>query len=182
MIQKFWKFVYQTLLGWKSNLHVEIPEKCVICVAPHTSNWDFIIGKMFYSSLSGKINFLMKKEWFFFPFKYILKAMGGVPVDRKNKKSSLTEQMIERFRMKKEFRLVISPEGTRKKTTQWKTGFYYIALGAKVPISLAHIDYGKKVIGLSCNFYPTGNIQADMEKIKSFYSGFQGKYPEQFSL
>lgn len=182
MVRKFWSFVYYRLLGWKSDLQVEIPDKCVFCVAPHTSNWDLIIGKIFYSSLNGKIYFLMKKEWFFFPLGYIFKAMGGVPVDRKNKKSSLTEQMIERFNRSKEFRLAISPEGTRQKTTQWKTGFYYIALGAKVPISLAHIDYVKKEIGLSVNFLPTGNVESDMEKIKNYYSGFKGKYPEQFSL
>ncbi|MDR0232213.1 MAG: 1-acyl-sn-glycerol-3-phosphate acyltransferase [Dysgonamonadaceae bacterium] len=182
MVQRFWKFIYCRLLGWKSDLQVEIPDKCVVCVAPHTSNWDFIIGKIFYSSLKGKIHFLMKKEWFFFPLGYIFKAMGGVPVDRKNKKTSLTEQMIERFNRSKEYRLAISPEGTRKKNTQWKTGFYYIALGAKVPISLAHIDYEKKEIGLSLNFLPTGNVEDDMEKIKNFYVGFKGKYPENFSL
>jgi len=180
--RKFWQLVYHNLLGWKSKLHVEIPKKCVVCVAPHTSNWDFIIGKIFYSSLSGKMHFLMKKEWFFFPFGCIFRAMGGAPVDRKRKKSSLTEQMIERFNEKDEFRLVISPEGTRKKNTQWKTGFYYIALGANVPISLAHIDYEKKEIGLSANFFPTGNIEADMEEIKNYYTDFKGKHPEQFGL
>ena len=182
MIRKIWKFIYCRLLGWKSNLHAEIPNKCVICVAPHTSNWDFIIGKIFYSSLKGKIHFLMKKEWFFFPFGCIFRAMGGVPVDRVNKKNSLTEQMIARFNQNKEFRLVISPEGTRKKNTCWKTGFYYIAWGAKVPISLAHIDYEKKEIGLSVNFVPTGNAESDIEEIKKYYKGFKGKYPDNFSL
>ena len=124
----------------------------------------------------------MKKEWFFFPFGYILRAMGGVPVNRKNKKNSLTERMIERFNKNRKFRLVISPEGTRKKNTSWKTGFYYIACGAKVPISLAHIDYEKKTIGLSVNFIPTGNVESDMEKIKDYYRGFKGKYPDNFSL
>jgi len=182
MIRIFWKFIYCRLLGWKSNLHAEIPDKCVICVAPHTSNWDFIIGKIFYSSLKGKIHFLMKKEWFFFPFGCIFRAMGGVPVDRSNKKNSLTERMIAQFNERNEFRLVISPEGTRKKNTSWKTGFYYIAQGAKVPISLAHIDYEKKEIGLSVNFIPTGNIESDMEEIKKYYKGFKGKYPDNFSL
>lgn len=180
--RKFWQLIYHNLLGWKSKLHVEIPKRCVICVAPHTSNWDFIIGKIFYSSLNGKMNFLMKKEWFFFPLGYLLKAMGGVPVERKNKKSSLTEQMIERFNSKDEFRLAISPEGTRRKNTQWKTGFYYIAWEAKVPISLVHIDYEKKEIGLSINFLPTGDIETDMKQIKNYYEGFKGKYPEKFSL
>ena len=124
----------------------------------------------------------MKKEWFFFPFGCIFRAMGGVPVNRKNNKNSLTEQMIARFNKNKKFRLVISPEGTRKKNTQWKTGFYYIALGAKVPISLAHIDYAKKEIGLSANFIPTGNIESDMEEMKSYYKDFKGKHPDNFSL
>ena len=182
MIRKFWEFVYCRLLRWKSCLQTEIPDKCVICVAPHTSNWDFIIGKIFYSSLKGKIHFLMKKEWFFFPFGCIFRAMGGVPVDRKNKHNSLTEQMIEQFKLNKEFRLAISPEGTRKKSTRWKTGFYYIALGAKVPISLAHIDYEQKEIGLAINFIPTGDVESDMAGIKEYYKDFKGKYPDNFSL
>ena len=182
MIRKFWEFVYCRLLGWKSSLQTEIPDKCVICVAPHTSNWDFIIGKIFYSSLKGQVYFLMKKEWFFFPFGCIFRAMGGVPVDRKNKSNSLTEQMIEQFSQNEEFRLAISPEGTRKKNTRWKTGFYYIALGAKVPISLAHIDYEKKEIGLSINFIPTGDVESDMTAIKEYYKNFKGKYPDNFSL
>ena len=169
------------LFGWKSIVGVEIPPKCVICVAPHTSNWDLILGRLFYATVKGKPHFLMKKEWFFFPLKYLFRALGGIPVDRE-KKSSLTEQMVEIFDQQKYFHLAISPEATRKKNVNWKSGFYYIALGAKVPISLAHIDYSTKEIGIGCNFQPTGNEEADMADIKQYYKDFKGKFPEQFGM
>lgn len=167
-------------MGWKTYLTVDIPDKCVICVAPHTSNWDFIIGKLYYSSIGGKPHFLMKKEWFFFPLGIFLKAMGGIPVNRKGS-SSLTEQMIREFSIRKHFQLAIAPEGTRKKTSKWKTGFYFIALGAKVPISLAHIDYTLKEVDISRNFYPTGDERSDIKAIRDYYSNIRGKYPDNFS-
>ncbi len=168
------------LFGWKCFLEVEVPPRCVICVAPHTSNWDFFVGKIFYTSIGGKPHFLMKKEWFFFPVSCLLKAIGGIPVNRK-KKSSLTEQMVEEFQAREHFQLAIAPEGTRKKS-EWKSGFYYIALNAGVPISLAHIDYRKKEVGISRNFYPTGDVDKDINEIKQFYKNFSGKHPEQFSI
>lgn len=168
------------IIGWKTRVTVDIPPKCIICVAPHTSNWDFILGKLYYSAIGGKPHFLMKKEWFFFPLSFILKAIGGIPVDRKSK-HSLTEQMISEFKKRSHFQLAVSPEGTRKKNANWKTGFYYIALGADVPISLAYIDYSMKEIGITKNFIPTGNEKDDMNSIKFFYKGFKGKYPENFT-
>jgi len=169
------------LFGWKCVVGVEIPPKCVICVAPHTSNWDLILGRLFYATVKGKPHFLMKKEWFFFPLKYLFRALGGIPVDRE-KKSSITEQMVEQFGQQKSFCLAISPEATRKKNSNWKSGFYYIAFGAKVPISLAHIDYGTKELGICRNFIPTGNEDADIAEIKQYYKKFKGKYPEQFGV
>ncbi len=169
------------LFGWKGVVEVEIPPKCVICVAPHTSNWDLIIGRVFYASVKGKPHFLMKKEWFFFPLNYLFKALGGIPVDRK-KKSFITEQMIEEFKQRDHFQLAISPEATRKKNPNWKSGFYYIALGAGVPVSLAHIDYGLKEVGICRNFYPTGDEVADIDEIKQYYKGFRGRFPEQFGI
>ena len=169
------------LFGWKSVVGVEIPPKCVICVAPHTSNWDLILGRLFYATVKGKPHFLMKKEWFFFPLKYLFRALGGIPVDRE-KKSSVTEQMVERFDQEAYFQLAISPEATRKRNPNWKSGFYYMALGANVPISLAYIDYGTKEIGICRNFYPTGNEEADIAEIKEYYRGFKGKFPEKFGV
>jgi len=178
------KRIYSLLLrmmGWKFSLKAEIPDKCVICVAPHTSNWDFIIGMIFYKSLGKKPNFLIKKTWFFFPLNYIFKAVGGFPVDRK-KKTSLTEQMRAEFDKRAQFQLSITPEGTRKKNNKWKTGFYYIAQEVQVPITLAYLDYSKKTIGTLGNFVPSGDVNGDIEKIKQFYKNIQGKHLEQFSI
>lgn len=168
------------LLGWKTNLKVEIPSKCVICVAPHTSNWDFFIGLTFYKSIGGNPHFLMKKDWFFFPLKYILKAVGGIPVDRK-KKSSLTDQMVDEFSSRDQFQLAIAPEGTRGKNAKWKSGFYYIAYNAHVPITLAYLDYAKREVGIVANYYPTGNVDNEIEEIKKYYRDITAKHPERFS-
>jgi len=180
IIKKIYSFLFK-IIGWKSALNEEIPSKCVFCVAPHTSNWDFIIGIIFYKSIGGTIRFLIKKEWFFFPMNLIFKSLGGVPVDRK-KKSSVTEQMVALFHSNKNFQLAIAPEGTRKKSANWKTGFYYIALAACVPIALAYIDYSQKEIGLIKNFYPTGNEKKDIAEIKQYYSNIQAKHPAKFAI
>lgn len=169
------------LAGWKIKVEAEPVAKCVVAVAPHTSNWDFIIGKMLCSAIGYKVSFLMKSEWFFFPLNYILKAMGGIPVYRK-RKTNMTGQMIELFGKSEKLYLVISPEATRKRTTEWKKGFYYIALGAGVPIATAYIDYKKKLAGIPPYFIPTGNEEEDMAKIKAFYSRFTGKNPEGFAV
>lgn len=169
------------LFGWTYSLKADIPSKCVICVAPHTSNWDFLIGLIFYKAIGGNPHILMKKELFFFPLKYLLKALGGIPVDRKHK-TSLSDQMVDLFEKEDNFQLVIAPEGTRSETSKWKSGFYYIALAAKVPITLAYLDYIKKEIGVFTNFCPSGNIEKDMPEIKAYYKGVQGKHPKQFSL
>jgi 1-acyl-sn-glycerol-3-phosphate acyltransferase len=180
-MKKFYSFLFRSL-GWRSSIKKEdILPKCIICVAPHTSNWDFIIGMLFYKSIGGKPHVLMKKSWFFFPFNYILKSFGGIPVDRK-KKTLLTEQMADEFKKRKSFQLAIAPEGTRNKTLKWKSGFYYIAREACVPITLAYLDYTKKIIGVFENFIPSENLTEDMNQIKQFYKNISGKYPAKFSV
>jgi 1-acyl-sn-glycerol-3-phosphate acyltransferase len=179
-VQKVCSFLFR-LTGWKSSLKAEILPKCVICVAPHTSNWDFVIGLLFYKSIGGDPHILMKKSWFVFPLNYILKAMGAVPVDRA-KQTSLTGQMKEEFEQREHFQLAIAPEGTRKKNPKWKSGFYYIAWEARVPIMLAYLDYAKKIIGVIENFIPSGNVQGDMERIKQKYKNIAGKKPAQFAI
>ena len=169
------------LFGWNYKLAVEIPDKSVLCVAPHTSNWDFIIGMLFYRSIGGRPHVLMKKEWFFFPLKYILKSIGALPVDRK-KRTSISDQMVELFHLKNHFQLAIAPEGTRRKNAQWKTGFYYIALNAGVSITLAYIDYLKKEVGVKNIFYPTGDIKNDIEEIKNYYKDVQARHPKRFAI
>ncbi|MDD6210161.1 MAG: lysophospholipid acyltransferase family protein [Bacteroidales bacterium] len=178
MKQKICKWIL-ACMGWKTGrIEPDIP-KCVICVAPHTSNWDFIIGKLFYTSLGRFAHFLIKKEWFFFPLNYLFESMGGVPVDRK-KKGSLTDAMAEEFGKRERFQLAITPEGTRKKVEKWKKGFYHIALKAQVPIMLVYIDYAKKEAGYFKTFIPTGNEEADIAYIKSLYEHVQPRHTERF--
>jgi 1-acyl-sn-glycerol-3-phosphate acyltransferase len=178
-MKKFYALFFR-LLGWKYSLNIQIPSKCIICVAPHTSNRDFFIGMIFYKSIIGNPHFLMKKDWFFFPLGYFLKNIGGIPVNRK-KKTSLSEQMVKLFDLKKQFRLAIAPEGTRKKNAEWKSGFYYIALKAHVPIVLAYIDYTKKEIGIFDIFSPTGNADKDIAEIKQHYKYVKGRHPKDFA-
>ena len=149
------------LAGWKLGPVVEDVPKCVICVAPHTSNWDFIVGKLFYTSIGRNASFLIKKEWFFFPFNLLFDWLGGVPVDRR-KRTSVTDQMVDQFNLRKEFQLAVTPEGTRKRVDDWKKGFYYIAQKANVPILMAYFDYEKKEAGFKGVFYPTGDADKDI--------------------
>lgn len=155
--------------------------KCVICVAPHTSNWDFVLGKLFYTSIGCTASFLIKKEWFVFPFSYLFKALGGVPIDR-SKRTSVTEQMVAQFQSRTRFQLAITPEGTRKAVQEWKKGFYYIALSAEVPIVLGYLDYGKKEVGFKTIFYPTGDADKDIAAIQEHYKGIKGRNPHNFTM
>ena len=169
------------LFGW--TVEVDVPDypKCVICVAPHTSNWDFFIGKLAYLSIGRYAGFMMKKEWFFFPLGLIFKAVGGIPVDR-SRNTSLVDQMANKFAESKQFHLAITPEGTRKPNPNWKKGFYFIALKAQVPIMLIGIDYPTKTITSTKAIMPTGDIEKDMHEIKLYFKDFQGKNPENFSI
>lgn len=166
-------------MGWKIEGITDFPVKCVICVAPHTSNWDLIMGKLIYSSLGKKACFLIKKTWFFFPMNIIFRSIGGIPVDR-SKKTSLTEQMANVFNERDSFHLAITPEGTRKKNSEWKRGFYYIASEAKVPILIAVLDYKEKTVYFKTVFHPTGDADADIEKIKSYYINATGKHQDRW--
>lgn len=181
MKKVLYSFIYHKILGWKANVNVPIDAKCVICAAPHTSNWDLFIGKLFYGAIGHDASFMMKKEWFFFPLGLFFKAIGGIPVHR-GKKSSLTDQMAERFANTDHFELAITPEATRKANPNWKLGFYYIALKAQVPIILIGVDYEKKAITAGDRLIPTGDVDADMRRIKLFFKDFKGKHPENFTI
>lgn len=179
-MQKISKFIL-SLFGWKTVVNFSEPAKSVICVAPHTSNWDFPIGKLSYISLGREASFLMKKSWFFFPMNLFFKSLGGVPVDR-TKKNSVTDQMAEEFNSRTHFHLAITPEGTRGLVDKWKMGFYHIAVKANVPIQLAYIDYKKKELGVLDIFQPTGDENADLEKIQQCYKGINARFPEKYHL
>lgn len=179
-MRSFSKFILN-LFGWKVTGETNLPNKSVICVAPHTSNWDLILGLLVYKSMGRTASFLIKKEWFFFPMNLLFKSLGGIPVDR-SKKTSLTEQLAEVYAKKEEFQLAITPEATRKLNTEWKKGFYFIAQAANVPIVVAALDYGLKEAQFKKVFIPTGDVDADIEQIKSYYTGVTAKHPELFSL
>lgn len=168
------------ILGWKliqpSQPH---PPKSIICVAPHTSNWDFILGKLYSQATGRKALFLMKKAWFFFPLGYLLKSMGGIPVDRSGKGNKVAA-IVQLFAQKSHLSIAITPEGTRSARERWKTGFYRIAQQARIPIQLAVIDYKKKRLGIFENFIPTNDMEADLLYIRSRYHSSQSKYPHLF--
>lgn len=171
-------FLILKLFGWKVDEHTpKGVKKCVIVVGPHTSNWDFIIGKLAFIHYGVPAKFLIKKELFFFPFGYLLKAMGGLPVDRK-KKNNLTEIAAEMFEKSDSLFLVFTPEGTRSYNPNWKKGFYFIAQKAKVPIYIAYIDYKRKIGGFHSLFEPTGEVDKDIAYIKSVLSNYKGRFPE----
>ncbi len=168
------------LVGWKYKRTVPYIKKSVVCVAPHTSNWDFIIAKLSYTATApGMPRFFMKKEWFFFPLGLLLTAIGGIPVNRK-KRGSLTEEVAAEFAKRDSFHIGVTPEGTRKPVKEWKKGFYHIALKAEVPIQLAYIDYHKKECGITKIFYPTGNEKEDILEIRRFYDTVTARFPKQF--
>jgi 1-acyl-sn-glycerol-3-phosphate acyltransferase len=169
------------ITGWKYIITVPEPPKSILCVAPHTSNWDFILGKLYSWADGLKSGFLIKSTWFFFPVGSILRAMGGIPVYRSRKKS-VTQQVVALFNSHDSFHVAVTPEGTRKLAKKWKMGFYQIALQAQVPIQLAYIDYAKKEIGIKKLFVPTGDEKADLQEIYKYFEGVTARYPKQFYL
>ncbi len=166
------------LFGWKIDKYEPTGvKKAVIVVGPHTSNWDFVIGKMSFMNYGIKGRFLIKSDLFFPPLGWILKAMGGIPIDRK-KNNNFTEQAVSYFNDNDSMFMVFAPEGTRSYNPNWKKGFYHVAIKANVPIYIAYMDYEKKIGGFHSLFVPTGNSDADIIKIKEILSQFKGKFPE----
>tara|TARA_R110002167_G_scaffold48226_7_gene142502 strand:- start:4956 stop:5498 length:543 start_codon:yes stop_codon:yes gene_type:complete len=177
-MQKLAKFIYFKLMGW--TVSGEFPhqlDQCVIIVAPHTSWVDFFLGLLIRKVWNEEINFIGKKSLFKPPFGWFFRWTGGTPVDR-SKNNDLVNATAAIFQERKKFRLTLAPEGTRKKVTKWKSGFYYIALAAKVPIVMVAFDFGKKEIKISEPHIPTGNKEADFVVYKNFYKGVVGKIPE----
>jgi 1-acyl-sn-glycerol-3-phosphate acyltransferase len=180
MIMKFFSRILLKIWGWKIDPNKPRVKKCVMIAAPHTSNWDFILGFLYSRSIGSKINFMVKKELFFFPLGVILKWMGGIPVDRQSS-NRMVEQIVNIFKRRDFIHLTITPEGTRKKVSDWKKGFYYIARRAKVPIYVGYLDYRKKEIGFITEFVPTDNVDSDIRRIKSFYLNITPRHPERFT-
>lgn len=170
------------VMGWKKEVTVEHPQKYVICLAPHTSNWDFVIGQLYCRAEGVSSNYLMKKEWFFWPLGSLFRKTGGIPVYRNRKIGGMTEILAETAKREKDFHLTITPEGTRGYNAEWKKGFYYIAAEAHIPILLYALDYKKKLIKCTKSICPKGDIEQELPVIKEYYRGVTAKYPEKFGI
>lgn len=153
----------------------------VLIGAPHTSNWDFVTAMTVIDHLEGDAHFVIKDDWMKFPLNYFFKAIGAIGLDRSQIKASMTDIMANYFKGNDQFILLISPEGTRKPNAKWKTGFYYIAEKANVPIVLAYVDKKTKTVGLGKVIYPT-NFKTDMQIISDFYADKVGEKPQNFLL
>jgi len=182
-VQKFISYIILKLIGW--NIYGALPEgltKAVLIAAPHTSNWDFVIGRAgLYSLGLKKVKFLIKKEWFKFPAGAIIKALGALPTDR-SKNNNTIALVSKMFEEQDNLLLLITPEGTRSLVEHWKKGFYHIATAAKVPVVMTFVDYGRKEGGIGPVLYPTGNFEEDMKVIEAFYKTKTAKFPENFNL
>jgi 1-acyl-sn-glycerol-3-phosphate acyltransferase len=172
--------VYFKLVGWKV-LGELAPEaqKSVFIAAPHTSNWDMPYTLMVAFVLRLNVQWMGKASIFKFPFGPVMRWLGGIAVDRSKSNNLVSASAQAITDVPGALQLIVAPEGTRSKARYWKSGFYYIALTAKVPIVLAYMDYTNKTAGLGPVFHPTGDLDADMVVIKAFYAPFKGKNPDQ---
>ena len=166
------------ITGWSVSGEVPQGIPFVAIVAPHTSNWDFPVGLAAAFQLRVDVRWLGKHTLFKPPFGGLMRWLGGHPVNR-TAPQGLTAQAVEMFEREPELILAITPEGTRSKVKEWKTGFYRIAVAANVPILMAYFDYPNKVVGLGPLFHPTGDLEKDMKDIQAFYEKFKGKYADQ---
>lgn len=169
--------LFLRLYGWKVEGTLPPSVKGVAIAAPHTTNWDmpFMLAVSF--QLGVRPSWLGKRELFRWPFGGFMRWLGGLPVDR-GARSNLVAQVVERFEEVDRLFLVIPPSGTRRRATHWKSGFYHVARGAGVPILCTFLDYRRKVGGIGPILMPTGDVRADMEVIRAFYSGVTGLYPQ----
>ena len=181
MLKRFCAWMLYKCLGWKKEITVEHPDKYIICLAPHTSNWDFVLGQLYCHAEGLHSNYLMKKEWFFWPLDPIFRKTGGIPVCRKHK-TSMTDILAETARSTDVFHLTITPEGTRSYNPDWKKGFYFIAVKAEIPILLYALDYKKKLIRCTKSIHPSGDIDKELPEIKQYFADTKGRYPEKFGI
>lgn len=170
---------YFNIKGWR--IEGAFPyhlKKSVIIVAPHTHWKDFFLGLAFRKLLHLEfVRFLGKKELFIPPFSWILRSMGGRPVDR-SKNNNLVDQVVHMFNENESFHIALSPEGTRKKVAKLKTGFYHIAKNAQVPIVMIALDFTNRRVIFAPPFETTENPAQDKQRILNFFNGIEGKVPE----
>ena len=167
--------------GWKVLPFTPTDKKYIVIVAPHTSFWDFVVGKLVCVQKGIFAKFFIKKEFFFFPIKYALKALGGIPIDRKHAQN-IVSYTTELFEKSENLVIIITPEGTRKRVEKWKKGYYLLAKRANVPIYTGFMDFKTRDCGIIKQVPVTGNYEEDFKEIEKIYRGMHGKHPERFNL
>lgn len=175
--ERRWARSLLALAGWRVDVVPPPGPKCVIAVYPHTSNWDFFVGYLAKLAAGLPVHFVGKHTIFRWPLGPVLRRMGGIPVDR-GAPAGLLPQLLREMEARPWMWLAIAPEGTRAKVDRWKSGFYRLAVAAKVPIGLAYIDYAARVVGLTTYLAPTGDEEVDLARIRAAYAGKVGKRPE----
>lgn len=186
----FEKLAEQTLglMGWEIDNHWDLDiDQCVMIAAPHTSNWDALYARLALKALGVNVRLTIKDSYMKCPFGPFVRAMGGIGIDRSAKQEgqerpSMVQLMSDLFKTHPKLVMLVTPEGTRAKQEQWKTGFYHVAVNAGVPIALAYMDYAKKKTGIGKIVYPSGDYQKDMTEIMAFYAEINAKFPEKFSI
>lgn len=169
------------LFGWRVRGELPNSSRLLLIIAPHTSNWDMAVGVLVMYALGLRASFMAKHSLFFWPVSVIMRWLGGVPVKR-GTAQGLVGQMVDAFARRDSFCLAILPEGTRRRVTQWKLGFYHIAVGARVPLVPVKFDYGRKVVEFAPVFQPSGNLDEDLPRIQGQYQGVRGKIPQNYGL
>lgn len=178
-MKAFSKLIFR-LFGWKitGSIPSEI-NQAVMIIAPHTSFMDFIIGRLAFNILGRKAKFIIKKEFFFFPLGFIIKGLGGIPVDRKKGIEAFSD-VNKIFKTKKKVILIITPEGSRKPINKWKKGFHLIARNNAIPLIMGSLDYEKKIANISEPFNPSNELKEDLESIRNYYKNVKGKFPNKY--
>ncbi len=164
------------LFGWRVLMEQPLPAKCVIVGAFHTSLWDWAAAMLLMGGTNVRFRWLCKDTAFWWPLGVLLRKLGGWPVNRRTR-NDIVQQVVEAFECHDRLAIAISPEGTRKALPYWRTGFYYMALGAAVPVVMGYADYRRRVVGFGPAFLPSGDIHADFEILRKFYAQVTGKFP-----
>ncbi len=169
-------------MGWKTINGVMPHKKAIIIGVPHTSIWDFVISYLYYTSVGGRVNIMIKKEFFFWPMGFFLRKMGAIPIDR-TKGTTVVKQVIKEMNSRETMHLAITPEGTRELTKRWKAGFHAIGQATGAKIYLGFFDFGRKEIGWYQTLDLTDDAEADVRRMKEYYRslGLVGKHPEKFT-
>ena len=176
MLQAIAKLILR-IGGWEMVGELPAEKRAVVIAAPHTSNWDGFWALVYKVAVQLDIHFFAKRSLFWFPLNILLRALGGVPLDRK-RAGSAVDQAIEMFNTKESYYFGLAPEGTRSRADHWKSGFYRIAEGADVPVVLGFLDYGKRQIGIGPTLKLSGDPQKDLEFFRGFYKDVKGRRPE----